>query len=393
MPFFDHYPYTNFHNVNLDWILERVKAWGQMVEDNNTRFENLQEANEAFKEYVTNYLQNLDIQAEIDDKLDRMFESGELTEYFQPYISADVSAWLDEHITEPTGVVIDTSLTISGACADALAVGDRFANFSGMSDTVKVALLACFQHVLWDDEHGVYYDALIASLYGEESRLTAIIDYGYATLFADDPLSKVKWMLKVYYDGEEVSPQNYTLTGDLVAGQSVLIITYNNETTAIAVRAHDAPLSRLTLTGGDLHTSGRYKLKENLDFVIIKATLEQDSTRKVYYTTEGHAPYLNTSNNFISGTYPIPIPAYATHVRVAVAPNEYMVGICYWRYNNSSKEYGTAVSTNDFTEHIAEMDIPQLANNARALGIQIRKPDNSAFDDLTEPTQVVVQFT
>lgn len=124
MGFFDRYPYTNWHNVNLDWVLERVKEWGQMVEDNNTRFENLLQANEAFKEYVTNYLQNLDVQAEIDDKLDRMLESGILTEYFQPYISSATSTWLDEHITEPEGVIIDSSLTVAGACADAKTVGD-----------------------------------------------------------------------------------------------------------------------------------------------------------------------------------------------------------------------------------------------------------------------------
>ena len=125
MPFFDKYPYTNFHNVNLDWVLERVKEWGQMVEDNNTRFENLEQANEDFKEYVTNYLENLDVQAAIDDKLDRMFASGVLGEYLQPYVSPVVTTWLDQHITEPTGVVIDNSLTVSGACADAKATGDR----------------------------------------------------------------------------------------------------------------------------------------------------------------------------------------------------------------------------------------------------------------------------
>ena len=61
MPFFDKYPYTNFHNVNLDWVLERVKDWGALVEQNNTAFHDLEEANESFKEYVTNYLQNLDV--------------------------------------------------------------------------------------------------------------------------------------------------------------------------------------------------------------------------------------------------------------------------------------------------------------------------------------------
>lgn len=124
MGFFDFYPYTNWHNVNLDWVLQRVKEWGQMVEDNNTRFENLLEANENFKNYVTSYLENLDVQLEINNKLDDMLADGTLAQYFQPYISSSVTTWLDENITEPEGVIIDSSLTVSGACADAKTVGD-----------------------------------------------------------------------------------------------------------------------------------------------------------------------------------------------------------------------------------------------------------------------------
>ncbi len=125
MGFFDRYPYTNWHNVNLDWVLERVKEWGELVKANDQAFRDLLEANEAFKQYVEEYLQNLDIQAQIDDKLDRMFESGELTEYLQPYVSVTVTNWLDEHITEPEGVIIDSSLTVAGAAADAKAAGDK----------------------------------------------------------------------------------------------------------------------------------------------------------------------------------------------------------------------------------------------------------------------------
>lgn len=136
MPFFDYYPYTNFHNVNLDWILQAVKAWGQLVEQNNIAFQNLQEANENFKTFVTNninefesyvtgYLENLDVQEEINNKLDAMFESGVLGEYLQPYVSPTVTTWLAQNITVPEGVIIDNSLTIDGACADAKAVGDK----------------------------------------------------------------------------------------------------------------------------------------------------------------------------------------------------------------------------------------------------------------------------
>lgn len=123
MPFFDHYPYTNLHNVNLDWVLQAVKSWGAMVEQNNLNFINLEAANQSFKEYVTNYLTNLNVSDEINAKLDEMLTSGQLTPYMQPYIIRGVENWLDEHIT-PTSPAIDTSLKIAGAAADAKATGE-----------------------------------------------------------------------------------------------------------------------------------------------------------------------------------------------------------------------------------------------------------------------------
>lgn len=172
MGFFDFFPYTNFHNVNLDWVLQRVKEWGELVQANDVAFHNLEEANQSFKEYVTNYLENLDVQAEIDDKLDRMFESGVLGEYLQPYVSPTITTWLNENITEPEGVIIDSSLTVSGACADAKAVGDAIKILEekdSISAEVKRTLLACFRHVAWIDIHGQdYYDALENALYNSD---------------------------------------------------------------------------------------------------------------------------------------------------------------------------------------------------------------------------------
>lgn len=155
MGFFDGYPYTNWHNVNLDWVLERVKEWGELVEANNQAFQDLEAANESFKEYVTNYLQDLDVQAAIDDKLDRMFESGVLGEYLQPYVSPVVTTWLEENITEPTGVVIDSSLTVAGACADAKAVGDRLKPLEYVKeDFFKTSLINCLQKMVFVDNTG-----------------------------------------------------------------------------------------------------------------------------------------------------------------------------------------------------------------------------------------------
>lgn len=167
MGFLDKYPYTNWHNVNLDWVLERVKEWGQMVEANDQAFKDLEEANASFKTYVENYLQDLDIQAQIDDKLDRMLEDGTLTPYLQPYVSASVTEWLEENITEPVGVVIDSSLTVAGAAADAKETGKRISDI--FTNNAKRLLLNSLQNIAWlsADSNMLYSNLQIALFYGD----------------------------------------------------------------------------------------------------------------------------------------------------------------------------------------------------------------------------------
>lgn len=121
--FFDHYPYTNFHNINLDWVLQAVKSWGQTVEANDQAFRDLKEANESFKAYVTNYLQDLDVSDEINAKLDAMLAAGTLTPYFRPYIASEVGTWLSGHIT-PTTPALDNTLKVVNAAAESSHTGE-----------------------------------------------------------------------------------------------------------------------------------------------------------------------------------------------------------------------------------------------------------------------------
>lgn len=188
MGFFDGYPYTNWHNVNLDWVLKRVKEWGELVEANNQAFQDLEAANQSFKEYVTNYLEGLDVQEEINNKLDEMLDSGVLTEHFLPFISTDVSNWLDEHITQPTTPVIDDSLTVDGAAANALTVGQRLTSLNDsinnlpdiiFSERAKTALLELLRHIgVWDNELArVYYNNLYNELLGTVLDWDIVWDY------------------------------------------------------------------------------------------------------------------------------------------------------------------------------------------------------------------------
>ena len=166
---FHDYPYTDLHEMNLDWCIAKVKeltaAWAVTRQD----WTDTKQAWEDMKDYINNYFNNLNVQTEINNKLDALVADGTLSDLISPFvasglpsvvadqlgdvvaaqigsvvaaqISAVVStqlpsvvatetagqaaAWLAEHVHPDTGYVIDDSLTIAGAAADAKATGDK----------------------------------------------------------------------------------------------------------------------------------------------------------------------------------------------------------------------------------------------------------------------------
>lgn len=80
MAIFENFPYTNFHELNLDWIITKVKEYVQKTDEAEINYQ-------ALKTYVESYFDNLDIQKEVDNKLDEMAESGELADIIAQYIS------------------------------------------------------------------------------------------------------------------------------------------------------------------------------------------------------------------------------------------------------------------------------------------------------------------
>lgn len=75
--------------------------------------------------YVNDYFSTLDVQEEINNKLDIMAVDGTLTALINPLIPPAVSSWLGEHLT-PTEPPVDDSLSIANAAADSKTVGDLF---------------------------------------------------------------------------------------------------------------------------------------------------------------------------------------------------------------------------------------------------------------------------
>ena len=80
------------------------------------------EAYNLLQQYVNDYFDNLDVQEEINNKLDQMAEDGSLSTVMLPLVRAEVTRWLGDNI-EPTTPPVDASLSISGAAADAAVTG------------------------------------------------------------------------------------------------------------------------------------------------------------------------------------------------------------------------------------------------------------------------------
>lgn len=135
------FPGTNYHDLNLNWLLAQMKNCLAEWETTKGEWTALAADNAEFKEYVTNYLHNLDITQEISDKIDALVEDGTLLRILTEDegegspLSDTVGEWLAAHITQETGYVIDDTLTVQGAAADAKTAGDAITDLKGATNT------------------------------------------------------------------------------------------------------------------------------------------------------------------------------------------------------------------------------------------------------------------
>ena len=115
MGIFRQFPYSNFHEMNMDEILNIVKT---MYEEWNTTKAEWA----SYKDFIDNYFANLDVSEEVLHALQAMAASGELNDIIDPVIVTETAAWLAEHLT-PTSPPVDDTLSIQGAAADAQSTG------------------------------------------------------------------------------------------------------------------------------------------------------------------------------------------------------------------------------------------------------------------------------
>lgn len=107
------------------------------VKEMFTAQDELVKSYKALHDFINQYFSNLDVQNEVNKKIEEMKESGELLNLLKPTVSNEVAAWLTANITNPSNPPIDKSLTVENAAADAKATGDNLNSLNENLITLK----------------------------------------------------------------------------------------------------------------------------------------------------------------------------------------------------------------------------------------------------------------
>ena len=116
MGIYRHFPYSNFHEMNMDEIIKLMK---ELLEE----WEATHEEWEGFKEYITEYFNNLDLSEETLNVINRMISSGEFVTLLQTASTDVIDAWLTANFTNPSNPPLDSTFTLENAAARSETVG------------------------------------------------------------------------------------------------------------------------------------------------------------------------------------------------------------------------------------------------------------------------------
>ena len=102
---FEQFPYSNFHDLNLDWIISEVKKAIEGFKALSDKTDNFETTLNNALEYINNYFENLDVQEEINNKLEEMKKNGELSDIIAAFLKAP------NYYLSVESMVADTAIT------------------------------------------------------------------------------------------------------------------------------------------------------------------------------------------------------------------------------------------------------------------------------------------
>lgn len=153
----------------------------------------------ALYDFVNQYFTNLDIQTEVNKKIEIMKDSGELLNLLKPTVSNEVSTWLTSNITNPSNPPIDKSLTVENAAADAKVTGGKIdslkENIESIQDDITKAFNATenlYDPYSFTNKKGIALTIADGTEYADSTTVNAITT-GYFDTHEGDVWRFYRW--------------------------------------------------------------------------------------------------------------------------------------------------------------------------------------------------------
>lgn len=253
-------------------------------------------------------------------------------------------------ITTNTLKIGDNNLILRDADAQAkiTTLKEEIAQKTGLSEDTKQALLACFNHVAWDDTDPTgqsYIDTLEEALYPTVKLTSISCVYTQSdVVYNTDSLESLKDDLVVtvhYSDYSTQTVTTYALSGTLTEGTSTIIVSYGGKTTTF------------TVTVTQLLPTGYTKL----DYVWTYG----NSTSKPIYVNTGVIPTANTSFEYkvSRDTLPNAVTGNNSGGHICSTENYYVPFLRYYKPSGQSTRLslfsnrtGTEIDSNSLDGHV-----------------------------------------
>lgn len=149
MGLFEHWPYVNFHEMNLDWIIKEIpkvfaakdeaqasaEASAESAEASQLSADASQLSADASQQSADASQQSADSSQEsAENAAESEASAKNYADHIGDPVAGLVTDWLDDHVT-PTTPSVDDTLTISGAAADSKKVGDKITDLKSALTT------------------------------------------------------------------------------------------------------------------------------------------------------------------------------------------------------------------------------------------------------------------
>ena len=196
---FETFPYTNFQDLNLNWIIQQIKNITKEWYENKQVILDLEKDFYELKEYVISTLDGANFEQLVSDKLDEMLESGELE---QLIIEA-----LDDIVTLPSIINLNR-------------LGSEFRNYEALTYPLMQGFTMTDKntmYVYYSKDDGSYGDNGLLRKVNPKDNITieeAVVDGGHGQSLTND--------------GEYIYIVNYINNQELINQQYITKVDMNN---------------------------------------------------------------------------------------------------------------------------------------------------------------------